>query len=440
MKPKSAPLGQNDVPTSIRGTTIFGLAIVLVIIGGAGVWGSTAQLASAIVASGYVTVDSNRKAVQHVEGGSVAKILVRDGDTVIEGQPLMVLDDTNPRANFRILRAGADSHLSIEARLKAEQDGLTEIAFPPSILERRKEPDIAALIAGQTSLFNARRTSTDGEREILGERVSQLDEEISGLESQHLAKSRQIGFIEKELTGLKSLYQQGLAAITRVLALEREQARLEGERGELRANIARTKKNIGETKLQILQLDRKFREQAVTELREVQTKTIDLTERMTAAETSLKRIVVRAPVAGAVVNMTVHNNDAVINPGQVVAEIVPDKDELVIEAKIQPSDADNLILGQEADVRIVAFNQRTTPILKGKFAYISADRITDPRTGEPHYLARVHVGEEDLKPLGDKKLVPGMPAEVIIKTGSRTALDYIMEPIMVSLSKAWREE
>ncbi|MDZ4791867.1 MAG: HlyD family efflux transporter periplasmic adaptor subunit [Hyphomicrobiales bacterium] len=178
----------------------------------------------------------------------------------------------------------------------------------------------------------------------------------------------------------------------------------------------------------------------MTELREVQTKTIDLTERMTAAETSLKRIVVRAPVAGAVVNMTVHNNDAVINPGQVVAEIVPDKDELVIEAKIQPSDADNLVLGQEADVRIVAFNQRTTPILKGKFAYISADRITDPRTGEPHYLARVHVGEEELKPLGDKKLVPGMPAEVIIKTGSRTALDYIMEPIMVSLSKAWREE
>ncbi|MDX2265715.1 MAG: HlyD family type I secretion periplasmic adaptor subunit [Hyphomicrobiales bacterium] len=427
-------------PTSIGGSALFGAAVVLALLGGAGVWAATAKLASAIVATGYVTVDSNRKAVQHVEGGSVARILARDGDVVTEGQPIAILDDTNAKANFRILRAGADSLLAIEARLKAEQDGAEQIVFPPSLSGRAEEPEIAALMTGQISLFEARRTSTAGERDILAERVSQLDEEIRGLESQHQAKSRQIGFIEHELKGLKSLYQQGLAAITRVLALEREQARLEGERGELRASIARTKKNIGETKLQILQLERKFREQAVAELRETQTKLIDLTERLTAAETSLKRIVIRAPVAGVVVNSTIHNTDAVINPGQVVAEIVPEKDELVIEARVQPADADNLIIGQEADVRILAFNQRTTPPLKGRFAYISADRITDQRTGEPHYLARVHVGEDDLKALGDKRLIPGMPAEVIIKTGSRTAMDYILEPITSSINRAWREE
>ncbi len=427
-------------PVSIRGTVIFGLFVIAALIGGVGVWGATAQLSSAVIAQGFVTVDSNRKSVQHVDGGSVKSILARDGDKVSADQPLVVLDDANPQANYRILKSGLAALIATEARLFAEQDDKDTVSFPESLTSQAEDPKVAELMEGQSNLFRARKSALSGELQILTQRVSQLEEEILGLNAQVNAKTLQLSFILRELTGLKSLFDRGLAGITRVLALEREQAKLDGERGELLASTARTKKNIGETKLQMLQLDRKMREEVSRELREVQPKIIDMAERTAAAENTLKRIIIRAPVAGTVVSMTVHNTNAVITPGQTVAEIVPDGDELVIEAKIQPADADNLVIGQEAEIRIIAFNQRTTAPLKGAFSYISADRITEARTGEIYYKARVSVTPDQLPDPSAKKLIPGMPAEVIIKTGSRTALNYIVQPIMTSLNRAWREE
>jgi HlyD family type I secretion membrane fusion protein len=431
--------GARSLPPGIFGTVLFGFVVIVALVAAAVVWGGSSQLASAVVAQGFVTVDSYRKAVQHVDGGAIKAILVRDGDRVEANQPLIMLDDANPRANYRILKSGYSALLATEARLLAEQNHEQDVVFPELLLSQAGDPKLAELMDGQRGLLQVRRVALAGESEILLGRVSQLDEEILGLHAQVKAKTQQVSLIQRELSGLRSLYDQGLAAISRVLALEREEARLEGERGELTATIARAKKAIGETKLQILQLDRKFREQVANELREIQPRLIDIAERVSAADNALKRITIHAPVAGTVVNMTVHNTDAVITAGQTVAEIVPEGDELVIEAKIQPAHTDHLVVGQEADIRILAFNQRTTPPLKGRYSYLSADRIIDTRTGEVYFKARISVPLDQLAVLGDKHLIPGMPAEVIIKTGSRTALDYILEPILVSFDKAWRE-
>ena len=434
----SAPPSE-PAPTSALFSTVFGLLVVFGVIGGIGVWGGTAPLASAVVAEAFVAVDSHRKSVQHVDGGVVDRVLVRDGASVRAGEPVVVLDETRPRASYEILRSNLDSLLAIEARLKAERDGLRKISFPRDLLSRRNKPEVADLIRGQARLFSSRRESLDGELGILEQRRAQLTDEIKGLEAQYGSKTKELNFINDELTSLKGLFRQGLASKPRILALEREAAKISGQRGEISAQIARAKKSIGEAKLQIIQNETRFREKVVTELRENRTRIVDTAERTSAAKTVLERIIIRAPVSGTVVGMTVHNAGAVISQGQVVAEIVPSQALLVVEARVQPIDVDNLNPGQEAEVRFLAFKQRETPTVIGRLEYVSADRLTDQRTGAPYYTARIIVPPEQLKELGDKRIIPGMPAEVIVRTGSRVALDYIIEPILSSVNRAWRE-
>ena len=427
------------IPTTSYVTLWFGFFIVAVLFLGIGLWSATAYLSSAVVSQGVVTVDSNRKKIQHLEGGVVKEILVRDGDVVKANAPLVVLDETRPKANYEILRGNYDSFRATEARLLAERDRVGKISFPKDLLDNKKS-EIAELIQGQKNLFIARRESMLGETTILKQRIKQLQEEISGLDAQIVSKERQIKLIKEELGGLSSLFKKGHASKPRMLALQREEAKLIGEKGELVSRKARANKSIGETKLSILQGEQKFRERVVTELREVRTRIVDLAERVAAAKSVLGQLVIRAPVSGTVVNLTVHSKRAVISAGQAVLEIVPEKDKLVIEARVQPVDVDTLVIGQEAEIRILAFKQRTNSSLNGIFTYISADRLTDNRTGESYYQAKIKVPENEISSLNGKQLLPGMPAEVIIKTGSRTALQYLLQPILDSMNRAWRED
>lgn len=426
------------VPMNFEIVVGVGIFLVVALFGGLAVWAYGTELASAVVAQGQVTVDSNRKSVQHAEGGVVSEIKVRDGDIVKVGQTLIVLSEARPRANYGIIKSNLDTLWASEVRLIAERDGKTVLKFPGDRFDK-SDPEIRDLIDGQNNLFKARRDATEGQRQILQKRIHQHEQVMEGLRAQQASKERQISLITEELADLNNLLKEGVASKPRILELDRRKASLEGERGELIADIARTEQNIGETKLEILQLDKKFRESVVEELRDVKTKMLDYTERLAAAEDTLNHIVIRAPVTGTVVGLSVHNKDAVISPGQMVAEIVPENDALVIEAKIKPSDIDNLIVGSDADVRITGFDRRSTPTLKGTFAYVSADSLTDPQTRVSYFKARVHVSDDELKRLGAKKLLPGMPAEIMINTGSRTPLNYLLEPVLLSMNRAMRE-
>ena len=441
----SKPLGtSNESPQKtaipLRYGRVIGAGVVVValLFGGFGTWALTADLASAVLASGIVTVDGKRKQVQHQEGGTVKALLVSDGDRVEMGQPLVLLDETRPQAVYRMTKASHDAALMRQARLAAERDSATDVPVPPELVDMQDAPEVAEMIAGQRSLFVARRESLNGTIEILTQREAQLDREIAGLEAQEKSKARQLELVRDELDGQQQLFSQGLSPKTRVLALEREQARLEGERGELIADIARTEKAIGETRMEVLQRKREFRESVESELRTTQQELFDLGERMVATKDVLDRIVVRSPVSGVVVGLDVNTIGGVIAPGEKILEIVPDSKELVVEARVSPLDVDSLRIGQPAEVRFTAFRQQTTPLLEGIFVYVSADVMLDERSGQSHYVVRVQVPEEEVARLGELELVPGMPAEVAIKTGDQRPVDYLVQPIVQSIDRAWR--
>ncbi|MCG8355611.1 MAG: HlyD family type I secretion periplasmic adaptor subunit [Kiloniellales bacterium] len=429
-----------SVPLNARPAVIAGLVTVIVGLGGFGAWASLAPLESAAIAPGTIIVDSNRKQIQHLDGGIVAELVVRDGDHVEPGDVLLRLDETRARSTLAILESESDLATAVEARLLAERDGAAEIRVPERLIDKAERPEIAALVAGQQSLFEARRDSREGEVAILEQRVLQLGDEVVGLEAQAAAKARQSALIADELKGLQKLFEQGHAPRTRILALQREAARLDGERGELIARVARTRTAIGETKLQVIQLNTRFQEDVIAELRDIQASLFDLRERIAAARHVVEHIDVRAPVAGKVVGLSVHTIGGVIQAGDTILEIVPGDDRLLVEARVQPIDIDNVLIGQEADVRITAFKQRSTPVLIGEVIYLSADALTDPRSGEPYYTARVAISDAEVARLEGQLLQPGMPAEVIIKTGERTALDYLVQPILESANRAWRED
>jgi HlyD family secretion protein/epimerase transport system membrane fusion protein len=414
--------------------------VIAVAFGGAGSWGATVPLASAVVAAGQVTVDTNRKQISHLEGGVVADLRVRNGDTVEPGDVLMRLDETRATAQLAILASAYREELARQARLIAERDGRVRIAWPPELNDSGLNPDIAALRASQSAIFDSRRDTLLGEAAILNERVDQLGQEIEGMAAQRAATDKQITFIAEELGPLRDLFSRGHTTKQRLLALEREAARLSGQRGQLTADIARARKAVGETKLEILQNEKAFRAEVVSRLREVQAKLIDLRERRIAAADVLQRLDVRAPVSGKVVNMTVHSTDAVIKAGSPVLEIVPSGDELLVEVRVRTQDVDNVAIGQSADIRFLAFKQRTTPVLSGQVAYVSADALSGRDNAEAFYLARIRVPDAELARLGGQKLQPGMPAEAMILTGKRTALDYMIQPIRESMNRAWREE
>jgi HlyD family secretion protein len=425
---------------SIRRHMIAGLTIVIVLVCGMGGWAATTQLAGALIAPGSVVVDSNVKKVQHPTGGVVGEVRVRDGDRVKAGDIVVRLDETVTRANLAIVTKGLDELSARKARLVAERDGADNITFPADLLKRQSEPDTAAAIASERKLFELRRNARNGQRAQLRQRVQQLSEEIAGLTAQQAAKSREITLIERELVGVRDLFQRNLVQINRLTQLERESTRIEGERGQIIASIAQAKGKIAELELQILQIDQDLSSEVAKEMRDVDGKLGEFVERKVTAEDQLKRIDIRAPQEGTVFQSNVHTVGGVITPADTIMLIVPDADKLTVEAKVNPQDIDQLQIGQKALLRFTTFNQRTTPEIYGIVNRISADISTDQRTGMNYYTVRISLPPEEVAKLGEVKLVPGMPVEAFVQTGERTVMSYLVKPLYDQITRAFREK
>lgn len=419
---------------------IVGMATIVLFFGGFGAWSATAPLTSAAVAPGQIIVQGNRKRVEHLEGGIVKEILHRDGDFVEAGEPVVRLDDTRARATYDLLQGQYRAALALEARLVAERDGADRIDFPPDLMEvARQDPKVAQIVVAQNNIFEARRSTLEGQIKILQQRIAQAREEIAGLEAQEKSEARQLALIDEELVDVEQLVEKGLQRKPHLLALKRTKAAIEGSRGEHLAEIARARQKIGEATLAILDLKNQKLNAVVDGLREAQERIADLTERVRAAEDILVRTTIRAPQSGVIVGSKVHTVGGVIEPGLPLMEIVPQNDKLIVETKVRPEDIDSVHTGLPAHVRLSGLNRRTTPSIDGEVVYVSADRLSDPETGIGYFRADVEVEAASVEALGIT-LTPGMPAQVLIVTGERTAFDYLISPLADRFASAFKEE
>ena len=435
--PAAAPGSSRD---SIHRHLLAGCLIVLLLAGGVGGWAATTQIAGALIAQGSVVVDSNVKKVQHPTGGVVGKLNVQDGDRVKAGAILVQLDDTITRANLAIVTKGLDELAARKSRLEAERDGTETITFPRMLLAHAEEAPVAIALANERKLFELRRNARLGQKAQLRQRITQLQDEISGLNAQQEAKAREIGLIGKELDGVRELWKNNLVQITRLTALERDAARLEGERAQLVAAVAQTKGKISETELQIIQIDQDLSSEVAKDMREVDAKFGEFVERKVAAEDQLKRIDIRAPQDGVVLESKVHTVGGVIPAGDAIMLIVPESDNLQVEAKINPRDIDQIQVGQAAMLRFSAFNLRTTPEINGTITRIAADTTTDQRTGQSYYNTRIAMTKGEIARLGEVKLIPGMPVEAFVQTGERSVMSYLIKPLQDQFMRAFREK
>ncbi|MCR6736920.1 MAG: HlyD family type I secretion periplasmic adaptor subunit [Afipia sp.] len=408
--------------------------------GGIGGWAAATDLAGAVVATGHFVVDSNVKKVQHPTGGVVGEILVREGQRVTIGDVVMRLDAPQTRANLAIVTKRLDEFAVRRARLEAERDEAEAISFPADLTGRMNDPDIAQLITGERKLFELRREARLGKKAQLHERVVQYEKEVRALVAQEEAKVRGIALIERELKGVRELWEKGLVSIQRMMALEREGANLDGERGRLVEAQAQSGGKIAETQLQIIQVDQDLRSEVAGNLRDIKGQTAEYIERRVSAEDQLKRIDLVAPQSGLVHELVVHTVGGVISPADAIMLIVPDRDRLALEVQITPRDIDQIRMGQRAVLRMSAFNQRTTPELTGEVSRIAADLTQDQKTGLSYYVVRITVPPQELARLGKLTLVSGMPAEAFIQTGERTVISYLVKPLRDQINRAFREE
>ena len=415
----------------------IGLSIFFLIFGLFGLWSAIAPLDGAAFAPGTVTVKSYNKVVQHLEGGIVADILVRDGDVVEAGQPLLTIDDTQARASLEIVNSQYVALRMREARLISERDGASKVEYPTALA--LSTANAAQEVDAQNELFEARRDSNQGRIQILKQRVSQLQNQVNGMEALQATKEALANSFAEELEDTQKLLDQGFSEKTRLREVERSFASFSGEAAELTANIAATQVQIGETELQILQQESDFHSEVVSELSEVQTSLKDASERLTALRDVLSRTTVTAPDAGIVNGMQVHTVGGVISPASPIAEIVPGNDELVIQASVNPIDIDRVSEGQEARIRFSTFGSRA-PTFMGTLISLSADAMTNESTGAPFYLARIELNADSREELGDLVLLPGMPAEVFINTGSRTFLQYLFKPLSNAVARSFNED
>lgn len=450
----SAPASADQCNKSIKpkgdasGYLALGTVVIVMLLVGMGVW-STTEISGAIVASGVVVVDSNVKKIQHPTGGVVGQILVKDGDTVQSGDLLLRLDDTVTRANVQVLAKQLDEIAVRQARLRAELDESEDISFPAALQIRFSDPQVSEITTSEVALFRSRRNARNGHRSQLRERISQLHLEVTGLEAQQTAKVRELAFANEELSGLETLDAKRLVSTTKITVARRGVAQLEGDLAQVIASVAQARGKIAEVELQITQLDQDLKSEAGKDLRDQQAKEAELRERMIAAEDILKRVDIRAPKSGRVHQLSVHTVGGVVTPGELLMTIVPDADQLVIEANVPSQDIDQVQIGHGAEVRFTAFNQRTTPTFQGLVARISADIISEDTSRQKrvatqlgsanYYSVRIEVDEGDLKGRGKLRLVPGMPAEVMIKTDERTILSYLAKPVTDQFTRAFRE-
>lgn len=416
---------------------VAGAALGFLLVGGVGGWAATAELTGAVIASGSVAVDQNLKSIQHRDGGIVSEIAVREGDFVEAGQVLLRLEDAQTRAELSIVRSQLVELAARKARLLAERDGMEEIEFPPGL--DRQVFEVAFLVNGETRLFAGNRINRESQKQQLELGIEQIGEEIKGLEAQRDAKDDESALLETEHEKIEGLAEKGLIEGSRVYNSSREKARLLGERGEIIAAIARAKTRISEIRLQIIAIDDAARTEAQRELNLVETKISELNDRRMAITDRLSRTDIRAPISGTVNELNIHTLGGVVTPAEVLVTIVPEDARLKIETRLNPVTIDQVAVGQPARLRFTAFNQRTTPELKGSVVYVSPATSRDPTTGETYYLGEVHVPETELDKLGNHTLLPGMPVEVYVTTEERTAISYIAKPLTDQFARAFRE-
>jgi HlyD family secretion protein len=401
------------------------------------VWGSLATLSGAVVAPGIVVVDGNSKKIQHPQGGVIGQILVRDGARVSAGDLVIKLDDTQLRASLGVITSQLTELTGRKLRLAAERDNDTDLEFPSDFVTA--DPETERVASGERRLFQARLASANGQKSQLRERIKQNDEEIKGLTLQNSSKTRELALISEELSRVDDLFRRNLLPYTRVLSLQRDKVRIEGEVGTLLAQIAKLRGQVAETQLQIISIDDNRSSDAQKELRDVEARIAELQERKIAAKDQLRRVELRAPIDGVVHELNVHTVGGVVNPAEQLMLIVPIGDSLSVEVRVPTSDIDQMKLDQQAKLRFTAFNQRTTPEVNGVLTRVSPDIVHDKETGQSYYVARITPDSQDLERLGDKKLVPGMPVEAFIETSPRTALSYLTKPLTDQFERAFRE-
>ncbi|WP_112661653.1 HlyD family type I secretion periplasmic adaptor subunit [Microvirga flavescens] len=436
---QSAPAKPSIHQNKLRYLNRLGLSTIALFAGTIGLWAATANLSGAVVAGGQFVIDSSVKKVQHPTGGIVGELKVRDGDRVNAGDLLVRLDETVTRANLQLVSKQLDELLARQARLEAERDGIAEIQVPVELAKRVDEPNIKKMLASEKTLFDARKASRESQKDQLRKRVSQYQDEIRGLTAQQESKAREAAFIADELKGVRDLYQKNLVQLPRLNALERDAASIEGQRGQLIAAVAQSQGRIAETDLQIIQVDEETRANTLKDLRDTQAQVNEYTERRVAAEDQLKRTDIRAPSPGYVHQLNVHTVGGVISPAEPVMLIVPSNDVLDLEARVLPNEIDQLAIGQPAAIRVHASNARNTPELHGTVSRISADVSRDQQTGASFYTIRVAIPSEELKRLGQLKLIAGMQAEVFVQVNERTPFQYLMKPVSEQFARAFRE-
>jgi HlyD family type I secretion membrane fusion protein len=442
-RPPPEPGGPSSKPpvAADRTTIVAGLALIGIFVVGFLAWAALAPLDSAAIAQGRISVEGNRKTVSHLEGGIVKEILVREGEEVKAGQPLIRLDDTKARASLEIVRGRELVSAAQEARLTAERDRLTAIVFPERLrAAAATDPNVREIVNGQINLFNARRDSHEQQVGILNKAIAQRNEEIAGLQGQIRWGGEQIKLLEEQLEDLEALYEKGLARKSQIFDLKRRRAEIEGARSQYTSAIARAQQQIGETMLRINDLTSQRDREIAEELRKEQADHADMSERRIAAEDVLRRTEITATTAGTIVGLKVFTPGGVIAPGAPLMDIVPSDDRLIVEARVDPGDIDGVHPGLTAQVRVTALNIRTTRPVDGVVMSVSADRLNDERTGAPYYLAKIELTGDLKEALDGAPLRAGMPAEVMIRTGSRTVLEYAFRPLTASLDRSFRSK
>lgn len=425
---------------SARRPLLLGYVALFLLVGGFGTWATLASISGAVVATGLIEVEQNRQVVQHPDGGQVAEVQVREGDVIKSGDVLIKLDETVLISELAIVEGQLFEVLARRGRLEAERDGFKDITFDEELVSLADtQPEVAEQMAGQKRLMEARAESIAKEVEQLAKRRVQIETQIEGIKSQQGALNAQLEIIAGELVDQESLLERGLAQASRVLALQREEANLNGRLGELIASEGQAQERITEIEIEILRIGTRTREEAITTLRDLQFRELELAERRRALQTKLSRLDIRAPVSGVVYGLQVFGPGAVVKPAEPVAFLVPQDRPLVITSRIAAIDVDQVYLGQPVTLRFSAFDQRTTPEIKGEVRRVSADAFSDERTGQTYYRAEIVPKEEELQKLAGLSLVPGMPVEAYIRTGDRSPLEYFLRPLAAYFNRAFRE-
>jgi HlyD family secretion protein len=425
---------------SLRNHALVGLFVVFGLLGGLGAWSAMAEISGAVIAPGRIAVSSNAKKVQHPEGGVVAELKVHEGARVQAGDLLVVLDATVLRANLAIVSKALDELTAQEARLLAERDGKDEIDFPESLIEEAKfNADAKDSIDGQRIIFESRKRERETARTQIAEQIAQLESLIEGINAQRAAREEEVKLIGQELKGVRELYAKELVPLTRLISLDRDRTRIEGESGKLFSDLATTREYIAEKKIQMVHADEEFHSEVVKEIADVRNKINENVERKVAAVDRLSRIDIRAPVSGTVHELDVFTIGGVLGAGEVAMLIVPENDTLIVDAQIEPQEIEELRMGQKAVVRFSAFSDPNLKDAIGEITMISPDLIADQKTGRPYYRVKLSV-DSPLDTSGQSlKLVPGMPVETFIAKGDRTVLAYLLQPVKDQMQRIFRE-